>query len=117
MLCKNPLNDSREGLLQNASSMRACSFSHAQLFVTPWTVAHQAPLSMEFSKQEYWSESPFLPPRNLTKPTSLVSPAVAGGSFTYMVYLLFILKCLKLSTKGTHFSYYVSFKLGNYIDS
>ena len=48
----------------------------------PWTVAHQAPLSMEFSKQEYWSESPFLPPRNLTKPTFLVSPAVAGGFFT-----------------------------------
>ena len=29
--------------------------SHVQLFVTPWTVAHQAPLSMEFSRQEYWS--------------------------------------------------------------
>ena len=29
--------------------------SHVQLFVTPWTVAHQAPLSMEFYRQEYWS--------------------------------------------------------------
>ena len=29
-------------------------FSHAQLFVTPWTVAHQAPLSVGFSRQEYW---------------------------------------------------------------
>ena len=36
--------------------------SHVRLFVTPWTVAHQAPLSMEFSRQEYWSGSPFLSP-------------------------------------------------------
>ena len=39
----------------------ACMLSHfscAQLFVTPWTVAHQAPLSMRFSRQEYWSELP-----------------------------------------------------------
>ena len=34
--------------------------SRVQLFLTPWTVAHQAPLSMEFSLQEYWSELPFL---------------------------------------------------------
>ena len=32
--------------------------SHVQLFVTPWTVAHQAPLSMGFSRQEYWSRFP-----------------------------------------------------------
>ena len=38
------------------------SLSHAQLFATPWTVAHQAPPSMEFSRQEYWSELPFLSP-------------------------------------------------------
>ena len=36
--------------------------SHVQLFVTPWTVACQAPLSMEFSRQEYWSEFPLPPP-------------------------------------------------------
>ena len=35
--------------------------SHVQLFVTPWTVARQVPLSMEFSRQEYWSGLPFLP--------------------------------------------------------
>ena len=35
------------------------SLSHVQLFVTPWTVAHQAPQSMEFSRQEYWSGLPF----------------------------------------------------------
>ena len=37
-------------------------FSHVHLFVTPWTVAHQAPLSMGFSKQEYWSGLPFPSP-------------------------------------------------------
>ena len=36
-------------------------FSCIRLFVTPWTIAHQAPLSMAFSKQEYWSGLPFLP--------------------------------------------------------
>ena len=39
--------------------MRARSLSLVQLFGTPWTVAHQVPLSMEFSKQEYWSGLPF----------------------------------------------------------
>ena len=38
------------------------SLSHVWLFVTPWTVAHQAPLSMEFSRQEYWSGLPFPSP-------------------------------------------------------
>ena len=37
--------------------------SHVQLFVTPWTVAYQAPPSMGFSKQEYWSGLPFPSPR------------------------------------------------------
>ena len=39
-----------------------CMLSHVWLFVTPWTVAHQAPLSMEFFRQEYWNELPFPPP-------------------------------------------------------
>ena len=44
------------------------SFSHVQLFATPWTVAHQAPLSMGFSRQEYWSELPFPSPGDLSNP-------------------------------------------------
>ena len=43
-------------------------FNHVQFFVTPWTVAHQAPLSMGFSKQEYWNELPFPPPGDLPNP-------------------------------------------------
>ena len=41
------------------------SLSRVQLFATPWTVAHQAPQSMEFSRQEYWSWLPFPSPRDL----------------------------------------------------
>ena len=42
------------------------SFSHVQFFATPWTIARQAPLSMGFSRQEYWSGLPFPRPRDLT---------------------------------------------------
>ena len=42
--------------------------SHVRLFATPWTVVHQAPLSMEFSRQEYWSGLPFPFPGDLPDP-------------------------------------------------
>ena len=48
--------------------MYECMLSHARLFVTPRTVAHQAPLSMEFYKQEYWSRVPFPTPGDLPNP-------------------------------------------------
>ena len=61
-------------------------FSHVRLFATLWTVAHQAPLSMGFSRQEYWSGLPCPPPRDLPHPgiklMSLMSPALAGKFFT-----------------------------------
>ena len=44
------------------------SLSHVQLFATPWTVAHQDPLSMGFSRQERWSGLPFPSPGDLPKP-------------------------------------------------
>ena len=54
--------------------------------MTPWTVACQDPLSMEFSRQEYWSGLPFPTPGDLPDPkikaASLASPALAGGFFT-----------------------------------
>ena len=63
-----------------------CALSHVGLFVTLWTVAHQAPLSMGFFRQEYWSGLPFPPPRDLPdagiEPKSPVSPALAGRFFT-----------------------------------
>ena len=57
-----------------------------QLFVIPWTVTRQAPLSMGFFRQEYWSGLPFPTPGDLPDPgiehASLASPALAGGFFT-----------------------------------
>ena len=44
------------------------SLSHVRLFATPWTVAYQAPLSMRFSRQEYWSGLPFPSPGDLPNP-------------------------------------------------
>ena len=67
----------------------ACMLSHfncVQLFATLWTIAHQTPLSMGFSRQEYWSELPFPPPRHLPdrgiEPASLMFLALAGRFFT-----------------------------------
>ena len=58
-------------------------FSHVRLFATPWTVAHQAPLSLGFSRQEYWSALLCPPPGNLPvpgiEPMSLMSPWQAGS--------------------------------------
>ena len=64
-------------------------FSHVWLFVTPWTVAHKALLSMGFSRQEYWIKLPFpssgdLPDPGI-EPASLTSSALAGGFFTINV--------------------------------
>ena len=65
--------------------MCVCVLSHVQLFGTPWAVPDQAPLSMGFSRQEYWTSLPFLT-LDLPDPgmefASLVSPALAGGFFT-----------------------------------
>ena len=57
------------------------SLSRVQLFATPWTVARQAPLSMGFSKQEYWSGLPFPSPGDLPDPgIKPRSPAVQADS-------------------------------------
>ena len=57
------------------------SFSRVQLFAIPWTVAHQAPLSMGFPKQEYWSVLPIPSPGDLTDPgIEPEFPALAGIS-------------------------------------
>ena len=61
-------------------------FSHVRLFVTLWNIVLQAPLSIGFSRQEYWRGFPCPPPGNLPnpgiKPTSLTSPALAGMFLT-----------------------------------
>ena len=76
--------------------MHVCAqlLSCVQLLATPWTVAHQAPLSLEFSRQEFWSGVPFPPPGDLPnpgiKPTSLASPVLIAGFFIYVYTLLLL---------------------------
>ena len=66
-----------------------CTLSHfscVPLFVTLWTVAHQAPVSTGFSRQEYWSRLPCPPPEDIPcpglEPASLTPPALEDRFFT-----------------------------------
>ena len=74
----------RSGVCVRVCGGGACSAVSES--ATPWTVAHQAPLSMEFSRQEHWSKLPFPPSGDLPdpgiKPTSPVSSALADRFFT-----------------------------------
>ena len=78
--CFPPNNSFKNNFL--SLCMLSC-FSHVWLFATLWTVARQAPLSMQFSRQEYWSGLPFpssgdLLPNPGTEPMTLMSPASTG---------------------------------------
>ena len=75
--------------LWDSSSASHCMcdvLSHVQLCATPWTVAHQVPLSMGFSRQEYWAGLPYPSPgcfpNSGIEPASLASPELAGMFFT-----------------------------------
>ena len=61
-------------------------FSYVRLFATPWTIAHQAFLSMEFSRQEYWSGLPCPPPGDLPdlgmEPKSPAAPTLQADSLS-----------------------------------
>ena len=73
-----------EGLL------RTCMRAQSHLTITPWTVVCQAPLSMGFSRQEYWSGLPFPPPRDLADPgTKLLSSGISAlvGDFLPLLHL------------------------------
>ena len=80
--CNSPFPATK--LLEKLSPLpgsHACMLSCVPLFATPWTVACQAPMSMGFSRQEYWSGLPFPSPGDLPDPgieaMYLTSPATA----------------------------------------
>ena len=94
-----------------------CMCAQSCLTVTPWTVACQAPLSMEFFRHEYWSRLPFPTPGNLPNPgmesESFASPALTSGFLTLdppersharlaepALEALFVLVFTKLGTEG-----------------
>ena len=79
--------------------------SHVRLFVTPWTVACQAPLSMGFSRQEYWSGLPFSSPGELPDPgIKPRSPGLQAGSLLSEPpeKPFFFKKCIIYVPKDTH---------------
>ena len=96
LLCKGPTDNTCEcipctakcgaaGIIKLSPACMLSCFSHVRLFVSLWTVAHQAPLSMEFSRQKYLSELPFPTPEDLLDPgiehISPASPALVGRFF------------------------------------
>ena len=91
-------------------------FSCVQLLVTLWTVAHQTLLSMGFSRQEYWSGLPCPSSGDLPhpgiKPTSLMSPSLAGGFFTTSTTALFLLSSLNCSLAFLSYYSLTGFSLG-----
>ena len=85
---QGPVSSGREGIRAlTASGVHVCVLSHVLFFVTPWTVAQQAPLSMEFPRQEYWSGLPFPPPGDLPDPG--IKPA-SGLLFFFLIHLFLI---------------------------
>ena len=74
------------GVQSVRACMQSCFSQLFQLCESQWTAAHQIPLSMRFSRQEYWSWLPSPPPGDLPDPgiksSSLMSPTLAGGFFT-----------------------------------
>ena len=66
--------------------------------MTPWTVAQQAPLSMEFSRQEYWSRLPFPSPEDLPDPgIEPGSPKLQADSFFFNIFIFIYLSAMGLS--------------------
>ena len=84
--CMSLLHFATRPLREGSRFAHSVSENHSVMsdsFAIPWTVAHQAPLSMGFPRQEYWSSLPFFSSEDLPDPgIKPASPALAGGFFT-----------------------------------
>ena len=67
---------------------RACALNYVRLFVTPWTAAHQAPLSIGFSRQEYWSRLPFPSPGKCSWPRNQICVSCISCIGRWVLYQL-----------------------------
>ena len=131
LLPQNFLNDKQKCEKSSMTHIKfLCMLSHVGLFVTPWTVAHQAPLSMGFFSQEYWNELPFPLLGDLPNPG--IEPAFPASPliFSTVIYLSYDWEsrsCIVLhSIKGPwgsrwqfqvqHFSVTVPFWLSHLFD-
>ena len=81
----------RDAAIDTHVFVHGCSsrFRCVRLFATLWTVARTTPLSMGFSRQEYWSGFPFPPPGDLLdriEPVAFMSSALAGGFFFFFFF-------------------------------
>ena len=77
--------------------------THVQLFVTPWTVAHQAPLSMGFSRQEYWGgfPDPGIEPRSPVLQADALTSEPPGKPIGYLV-TLYPIRESRIKNQGAH---------------
>jgi len=98
----------------------ACMLSHVQLFASPWTVAHQAPLSIEFSRKEYWSKFPYPTAEDLPNTwielASFGSPALVGRFVTTVppgkhFYTMSVIKTKSRNSTDSHHACMVVRKL------
>ena len=79
----SPFSPFQESILRNHPGSCYVCICHVRFFVTPWTVACQVPLSMDFSRQEYWSGLPFPSPEDLPNPgIEPRVPCIASRFFT-----------------------------------
>ena len=103
-----------EALQRQPACVLSC-FSHVWLFVTLWMVAHQAPLSRVFSRQEYWSGLLCPPPGDLPdpgiKPVSLMSPALAGRFFTISTTWEAVCDCVCVCTQSSQWHQQVRYSV------
>ena len=111
----------RKRTVNKYHSLAVCALSRVRLCATPWTVAHRAPLFMEFSRQEYWSGLSFSTPVDLPdpgiKPMSAASPVLAGKLLTTAPPGKPWIKCYKCVNWVFRFSFFSPCEYSTFLSS